>query len=66
MDDSYDIYSDAQFKEIMEKQRDIASSLENNLKVIQSNLKKKKVDETVASLKELHSIIQNEEKEQVV
>ena len=63
LDDSYDIYSDAQFKEIMEKQRDIASSLENNLKVIQSNLKKKKVDETVASLKELHSIVQNEEKE---
>ena len=63
LDDSYDIYSDAQFKEIMEKQRGIALSLENNLKVIQSSLKKKKVHETVASLKELHEIVQNDEKE---
>ena len=63
LDDSYDTYSDAQSKEIMEKQRGIASSLENNLKVIQSNLKKKKVEETVASLKELRSIVQNDEKE---
>ena len=63
LDDSYDIYSDAQFKEIMEKQRGIASSLENNLKVIQTSLKKKKVQETVASLKELHGIVQNDEKE---
>ena len=46
LDDSYDIYSDAQFKEIMEKQLGIASILENNLTVIQSSLKKKKVEET--------------------
>ena len=49
--------------EIMEKQRGIASSLENNLKVVQSSLKKEKVQETVASFNELHAIVQNEEKE---
>ena len=63
LDDSYDIYSDAQFKEIMEKQRGIASRLQNNLTVIQSNLKKKKVEETLASLTELRSVLQNDEKE---
>ena len=39
---AYDIHSDAKFKEIIEKQLGIASILENNLTVIQSNLKKKK------------------------
>ena len=63
LDDSYDIYSDAQFKEIMERQRGIASRLQNNLTVIQSNLKKKKVEETVASLAELNSLVQRDEKE---
>ena len=63
LDDSYDIHSDAQFKEIMEKQLGIASILENNLTVIQSNLKKKKVEETLASLTELRSVLQNDEKE---
>jgi len=63
LDDSYDIYSDIQFKEIMERQRCIASNLENNLTVIQSSLKKKKVEETLASLTELHSIVKNDEKE---
>ena len=63
MDDSYDIYCDAQFKEIIEKQRGIAASLENNLSVIQSSVKKKKVEETLSSLTELQSIVQNDEKE---
>ena len=63
LDDSYDIYSDAQFKEIIEKQRGIAASLENNLGVIQSSIKKKKVEETLSSLTELQSIVQNDEKE---
>ena len=63
LDDSYDIHSDAQFKEIMEKQLGIASILENNLTLIQSNLKKKKVEETLASLTELRSVLQNDEKE---
>ena len=63
LDDSYDIHSDAQFKVIMEKQRDIASNLENKLSVIQSSLKKKKVEETLSSLAELHTIVQNDEKE---
>ena len=63
LDDSYDIYSDAQFKEIIEKQRGIAASLENNLGVIQSSVKKKKVEETLSSLTELQSIVQNDEKE---
>ena len=63
LDDSYDIYSDTQFKEIMERQRCIASNLENNLTVIESSLKKKKVEETLASLTELHSIVKNDEKE---
>jgi len=50
LDDSYDIYSDIQFKEIMERQRCIASNLENNLTVIQSSLKKKKVEECLSFL----------------
>ena len=63
LDDTYDIYCDAQFKEIVEKQRGIAASLENNLSVIQSSVKKKKVEETKSSLIELQSIVQNDEKE---
>ena len=63
LDDSYDIYSDAQFKEIMEKQLGIAPILENFLTVIQTSLKKKKVEETLASLTELRSVLQNDEKE---
>ena len=63
LDDSYDIYSDTQFKEIMERQKGIASRLKNNLNVIQLNLKKKKVEETVASLAELSSLVQNDEKQ---
>ena len=47
----------------MERQRCIASNLENNLTVIQSSLKKKKVEETLASLTELRSVLQNDEKE---
>ena len=47
----------------MERQRGIASRLQNNLTVIQSNLKKKKVEETVASLAELNSLVQSDEKE---
>ena len=47
----------------MERQRGIASRLQNNLTVIQSNMKKKKVEETVASLAELSSLVQSDEKE---
>ena len=47
----------------MEKQLGIASILENNLTVIQSNFKKKRVEETLASLTELRSVLQNDKKE---
>ena len=63
LDGSYDIYEDVQFKEIMEKQRDIASDLKVNLDEVQSSLKKSKVDETLSRLQELKSKIQREEKE---
>ena len=63
LDGSYDIYEDVQFKEIMEKQRDIASDLKVNLDEVQSSLKKSKVDETLSRLQELKSKIQCEEKE---
>ena len=63
LDGSYDIYEDVQFKEIMEKQRDIASDLKVSLDEVQSSLKKSKVDETLSRLQELKSKIQCEEKE---
>ena len=63
LDGSYDIYEDVQFKEIMEKQRDIAFDLKVNLDEVQSSLKKSKVDETLSRLQELKSKIQRDEKE---
>ena len=60
---SYDIYDDSQFKEIMEKQQDIASELEAGLDDIKLNLKKKKVEETLTSLTVLHLKIKSDEKE---
>ena len=36
LDNSYDIHCDAQFKEIMERQRDIAADVEDNLIAIES------------------------------
>ena len=63
LDGSYDIYEDVQFKEIMEKQRDIASDLKVNLDEVQSSLKKSKVDETLSRLQALKSKIQRDEKE---
>ena len=63
LDGSYDIYDDAQFKEIMEKQQDIASKLETGLEEIKLNLKKKKVEETLTSLANLQLKIKSDEKE---
>ena len=63
LNDSYDIYDDAQFKEIMEKQQDIAFQLETGLDEIKLNLKKKKVEETLTSLTNLHLKVKNDEKE---
>ena len=60
---SYDIYDDAQFKEIMEKQQDLASELETGLDDIKLNLKKKKVEETLTSLTNLQMKIKSDEKE---
>ena len=60
---SYDIYDDAQFKEIMEKQQDLASELETGLDDIKLNLKKKKVEETLTSLTNLQLKIKSDEKE---
>ena len=63
LDSSYDICDDAQFKDIMEKQEHIASELETGLEEIKLNLKKKKVEETLASLTNLHLKIKKDEKE---
>ena len=63
LDDSYDIHSDAQFKVIMEKQRDLAAEIVENLVGIESCLKKKKVEETLSSLTKLNSQVQIHEKE---
>ena len=63
LDSSYDICDDAQFKEIMDKQEHIASELETGLEEIKLNLKKKKVEETLASLTNLHLKIKKDEKE---
>ena len=60
---SYDIYDDAQFKEVIEKQQDIASELETGLDEIKLNLKKKKVEETLTSLTNLQLKIKSDEKE---
>ena len=40
LDGSYDIYEDVQFKEIMEKQRDIALDLKVSLDEVQSSYKR--------------------------
>ena len=48
---------------LTDHKKGIASRLKNNLNVIQLNLKKKKVEETVASLAELSSLVQNDEKQ---
>ena len=63
LNSSYDIYDDAQFKEIMEKQQDIASELETGLDDIKLNLKKKKVEETLTSLTNLQLKVKSDEKE---
>ena len=63
LNDSYDIYDDSQFKEIMKRQQDIASELEAGLDEIKSNLKKKKVEETLTSLTNLQLKIKSDEKE---
>ena len=62
-DDSYDIHCDAQFKKIMVRQRYIASDVEQYLIGIESCMKKKKVEETFASLTKLKSLVQIHEKE---
>ena len=63
LDDSYNIHCDAQFKEIMEMQRDIAADVEDNLVSIESGLKKQKVEETLGNLTKLKSKIKSNEKE---
>ena len=63
LDDSYNIHCDAQFKEIMEMQRDIAADVEDNLVSIESCLKKQKVEETLGNLTKLKSKIKSNEKE---
>ena len=60
LDDSYDIHCDAQFKVIIEKQRDIAAEVEYNLIAIVSCMKKKtKKEETLSNLTTLKSLVQN-------
>ena len=63
LDDSYDIHCDAQFKQIMERQRDIAADIEQYLIAFESCLKKKKVEETLSSLTKLNSLVKIHEKE---
>jgi len=63
LDDSYNIHCDSQFKEIMEMQRDIAADVEDSLVSIESCLKKRKVEETLACLTKLKSKIKSNEKE---
>ena len=47
----------------MEKQQDIASEIEKGLDEIKLNLKKKKVEETLTSLTNLHLKIKSDERE---
>ena len=63
LDDSYDIHCDAQFKVIIEKQRDIAAEVEYNLMAIESCVKKTKKEETLSNLTTLKSLVEIHEKE---
>ena len=63
LDDSYDIHCDAQFKVIIEKQRDIAAEVEYNLMAIESCTKKTKKEETLSNLTTLKSLVEIHEKE---
>ena len=62
-DQCYEIYCDEQYKDIVKKQIIIISNMDKKLKEIRTNLKSKKVEETLESLAMLDKSVNNERKE---
>ena len=62
-EDCFEIYCDEQYKDIVRKQINIASNMDEKLKEIRKNLKSKKVEETLESLSMLDKSVMNEKKE---
>ena len=62
-DQCYEIYCDEQYKDIEKRQIIIISNLDEKLKEIRTNLKSKKVEETLESLAKLDKSVNAEKKE---
>ena len=52
-----------QYKEIVEKQKDIAENIHDNLEDLKNNIKTKKVDEVLYNLSNLKDIVDKDQKE---
>ena len=62
-DECYEIYCDEQYKDIVKKQILISSNMDDKLREIKTNLRSKKVEETLESLALLDKKVKNERKE---
>ena len=62
-DECYEIYCDEQYKDIVKKQILISSNMDDKLREIRTNLRSKKVEETLESLALLDKKVKNERKE---
>ena len=62
-DECYEIYCDEQYKDIVKRQIIIISNMDEKLKEIRTNLKSKKVEETLESLAMLDKSVNAERKE---
>ena len=62
-DECYEIYCDEQYKDIVKKQILISSNLDDKLREIRTNLRSKKVEETLESLALLDKNVKDEKKE---
>ena len=62
-DECYEIYCDEQYKDIVRRQIIISSNMDEKLREIRTNLKSKKVEETLESLALLDKNVKDERKE---
>ena len=62
-DECYEIYCDEQYKDIVKKQILISSNMDDKLREIRTNLRSKKVEETLESLALLDKNVKDEKKE---
>ena len=62
-DECFEIYCDEQYKDIVRRQINIISDMDKKLKEIRTNLKSKKVEETLENLALLDNSVKDERKE---